>query len=85
MKARNVVMSFYVKTFLISGIALGLFFHAVTTESMPWWPDTAIVGAFMGALGVITAYQHTRDRRAWRRWRALARETRVWLRTRNTV
>jgi hypothetical protein len=76
---------FYVKTFLVSGLALGLLYHAVTTESMPWWPDTAIIGAFMGALATLVAYGHNRDRRAWRRWRILARDTRVWWRRRNTV
>lgn len=78
-------MVFYIKTFLISGFALALFFHAVTTESMRWWPDTAIVGAFMGVMGVLIAYGWRRDRRAWRRWRVLARDMRVWWKTRNTV
>jgi hypothetical protein len=76
---------FYVKIFLIFGVGLALLFHAVTQEAMPWWPDTAIVGLYMGALAAIVAYGHNRDRRAWRRWRALARDTRLWWRTRNTV
>ena len=76
---------FYVKTFLISGLALGLFFHIVTTESMPWWPDTAIIGTFMGAMGVLIAYGYRRDRIAKQRLRRVARMTWVWWKTRNNV
>jgi hypothetical protein len=76
---------FYAKVFLISGTAIGLLYHAVTKESMPWWPDTAMIGAFMGAMGVLIAAGHRRDRRMNRRIRDAARLTRVWWRTRNTV
>ena len=76
---------FYAKVFLISGTAMGLLFHAVTKESMAWWPDTAMIGAFMGAMGVLIAGGWRRDRRANRRIREAARLTRVWWRTRNTV
>ena len=76
---------FYLKVFLISGAAMGLLFHAVTKEAMPWWPDTAMIGAFMGAMGVLIAGGWRRDRRAHRRIREAARLTRVWWRTRNTV
>jgi len=75
----------YVRIFLIFGMGLALLFHGVTTERMPWWPDTAIVGVFMGALATIVAFGYNRDRRAWRRWRALARDTRHWWKTRNNV
>jgi len=76
---------FYLKVFLISGAAMGLLFHAVTKEAMPWWPDTAMIGAFMGAMGVLITGGWRRDRRANRRIREAARLTRVWWRTRNTV
>ena len=76
---------FYAKVFLISGTAMGLLFHAVTKESMAWWPDTAMIGAFMGAMGVLIAGGWRRDRRANRRIREAARLTRVWWKTRNTV
>ena len=76
---------FHLKVFLISGAAMGLLFHAVTKEAMPWWPDTAMVGAFMGGMGVLIAIGWRRDRRANRRIREAARLTRVWWRTRNTV
>ena len=75
----------YVKVFLISGTAMGLLYHAVTKEPMTWWPDTAMIGAFMGAMGVLIAGGWRRDRRANRRIREAARLTRVWWRTRNTV
>ena len=68
----------YVKIFLIVGVGLALLFHGVTTDPMPWWPDTVIVGVNLGAFATIVAYAHNRDRRAWRRWRALARDTRHW-------
>ena len=76
---------FYLKVFLISGTAMGLVFHAVTRESMAWWPDTAMIGAFMGAMGVLITAGHRRDRRANRRIRDVARLSRVWWRTRNSV
>lgn len=76
---------FFLKVFVIFGAGLALFIRAVTTEAMPWWPDTAIVGAFMGALVTLGVYSYERDRRAWRRWRDLGRATRIWWKTRNTV
>jgi len=42
----------HLKTFLISAPLLGLFYHWVAIEPMPWWPDTAIMGTFMGAMAV---------------------------------
>jgi hypothetical protein len=76
---------FYATVFLVSGTALGVFFHTVTKESMPWWPDTAIIGAFMGAMGVLIAAGWRRDRRANRRIREVARLTFAWWKTRNNV
>ena len=76
---------FYLKVFLISGTAMGLLYHAVTKEPMAWWPDTAMIGAFMGAMGVLIAAGHRRDRRANRRIRDAARLTYVWWKTRNNV
>jgi hypothetical protein len=52
---------------------------------MPWWPDTAMIGAFMGAMGVLITAGHRRDRRMNRRIREAARLTRLWWRARNTV
>ena len=40
----------YVKTFVVSAPLFGLFYHWIAVEPLPWWPDTAIMGAFMGAL-----------------------------------
>ena len=76
---------FYAKVFLISGTAMGLLYHAVTKEPMAWWPDTAMIGAFMGAMGVLIAIGRRRERRMNRRIRDAARLTRVWWRTRNSV
>jgi hypothetical protein len=75
----------YAKVFLIAGTAMGLFFHAVTKEPMPWWPDTAMIGTFMGAMAVLITAGYRRDRRFHRRVRDTARLARLWWRTRNTV
>jgi hypothetical protein len=76
---------FYIKVFVASGIALGLFFHFVTREAMPWWPDTAMVGAFMGMIAVLVVIGRRRDRLANQHLRNAARATRVWWKTRNNV
>jgi hypothetical protein len=76
---------FYAKVFLISGTAMGLLYHAVTKEQMAWWPDTAMIGAFMGAMGALIAFGHRRDRRMNRRLLDAARLTRAWWTTRNNV
>jgi uncharacterized membrane protein AbrB (regulator of aidB expression) len=75
---------FCVKVFLFWGIVIGLVFHFVTNEPMPWWPDTAMIGAFMGALAVLVAIGRSRDRRANRHLLNATRLTRLWWRTRNS-
>ena len=66
-----------VKVFLIFGTALGLFFHIVTTEPMPWWPDTVIVGSFMGTMAVLVVVSRRLDRRGLHHLRYAARATRL--------
>ena len=36
--------------FCVASVVLGILFHFVTRQPMPWWPDTAIIGAFVGFL-----------------------------------
>ena len=76
---------FFVKIFVLFGAGLALFVRAVTTEAMPWWPDTAIVAAYMGSFAVLVAFSRGLDRRGWRHLRNAGRVTRVWWKTRNTV
>jgi hypothetical protein len=40
----------YVQIALITALIMAVVAHYVTSEPMPWWPDTAIFGGFMGAL-----------------------------------
>jgi len=53
----------YLKTFLLAGSSLGIVTHFVTQESMPWWPDTAIMGAMFGTIAALGAFQHHRTNR----------------------
>ena len=76
---------FLLKIFIVFGAGLALFVRAITREPMPWWPDTAIVGAYMGGFAVLIAVSRSLDRRGWRHLRNAGRATRDWLRTRNTV
>jgi hypothetical protein len=39
----------YLKAFAIGGPLLGLLGHFMASEPMPWWPDTVVFGALMGA------------------------------------
>jgi hypothetical protein len=59
----------YWKTFLLVGSSLGIVTHFVTRESMPWWPDTAIMGAMFGILATLGMFQHHRTNRLV--WNAL--------------
>jgi hypothetical protein len=59
----------YLKTFLLAGLILGIIVHFVTRESMPWWPDTAVMGAMFGTMGALGMYQHHRTNRLL--WNAL--------------
>jgi hypothetical protein len=65
-------MKFYVKTFLISAVGFGAFFHFVTRQPMPWWPDTAIMGLTFGIIATLAAFRSRMDRETNRRlWSAL--------------
>jgi hypothetical protein len=76
---------FLLKVFVLFGAGLALFIRAVTTEAMPWWPDTAIVAAYMGSFALLIAVSRGLDRRGWRHLRNAGRATRIWWRVRNTV
>jgi hypothetical protein len=54
----------YIKTFIIAAPLLALLAHFTTSESMPWWPDTVIFGAFMGALAAFVLMRFVFARRA---------------------
>ena len=54
----------YFKAFIITGPVMALLAHFMTSESMPWWPDTAIFGAFMGALAAFVLMRFVFARRA---------------------
>jgi hypothetical protein len=43
---------------------LALLAHFTTSEPMPWWPDTVIFGAFMGALSAFLLMRFVFARRA---------------------
>ena len=62
-------MMLYVKTFLFVGVISGIVIHFVTRESMPWWPDTAVMGATFGTMAALGMYQHHRTNRLV--WNAL--------------
>jgi hypothetical protein len=57
-------VTFYLKTFLIAGVSLSAFAHMVTRESMPWWPDTVIMGVTFGTAATLIAIKARMDRRA---------------------
>lgn len=76
---------YFLKIFLVFGVGLALVIRAITTEAMPWWPDTAIVAVYMGSFALLIAFSRGLDRRGWRHLRNAGRATRVWWRTRNTV
>jgi hypothetical protein len=59
----------YLKAFLLVGLSMAILTHFVTTESMPWWPDTAIMSAVFGTLAALGTYQHHRTNRIL--WNAL--------------
>ena len=63
----------YLKTFVISAPIFAVFYHWVTLEPLPWWPDTAIMGSFMGALAAFVVMRLGFAQRAIRHlWNALA-------------
>jgi hypothetical protein len=50
----------YVRTFLLVGSSVGVLMHFVTRESMPWWPDTVVMGAAFGTMATLGLLQHHR-------------------------
>jgi hypothetical protein len=53
----------YFKTFLLVGASVGILMHFVTRESMPWWPDTVVMGAAFGTIATLGLLQHHRANR----------------------
>lgn len=53
-------MKLYVKTFLLVSSIVGILIHFVTQESMPWWPDTVVMGAAFGTMATLGLLQHRR-------------------------
>jgi hypothetical protein len=76
---------FFLKIFVVFGVGLALCIRAVTREPMPWWPDTAIVAAYMGGFAFLVALSRSLDRRSWRHLRNAGRITRFWWKARNNV
>ena len=54
----------YIKTFLITGPIMAVAAHYMTSEPMPWWPDTLIFGGFMGAMAAFVLMRFVFARRA---------------------
>jgi hypothetical protein len=59
----------YLGAFLLVGLGLGVAVHFVTKDPMPWWPDTAMIGAVYGTLAALSMFQHRRTNRLL--WNAL--------------
>ena len=49
----------YVKAFVIAAPVVALLAHYTTSEPMPWWPDTFVFGAFMGAFAAFLVMRLT--------------------------
>ena len=59
-------MTIYLTAFLIVGSIMAVVTHFVTSEPMPWWPDTAIMGATFGSMAALGMIQHQRfNRQLW--------------------
>jgi hypothetical protein len=52
----------FLRVFLIVGFVAGVVVHVVTREPMPWWPDTAIMGAFFAAIAALGTLQYRRGK-----------------------
>jgi hypothetical protein len=63
----------YLKTFLVTAPILGLLAHFFAEKPMPWWPDTAIFGGFMGAFSAFIVMRFTHSRRASGHFRGAGR------------
>jgi hypothetical protein len=66
-----IAVKLYLNTFLLVGSIAGVIIHFVTRESMPWWPDTAVMGAMFGIMATLGTVQHHRTNRLV--WNALKR------------
>jgi hypothetical protein len=65
-------MMIHVRTFVISAVVSGVFFHFVTRQPMPWWPDSAIMGLTCGTIVTLAAVRSRAERDTNRRlWNAL--------------
>lgn len=40
----------YLRTFVVAAPVFAVLYHFVASRPLPWWPDSAIMGGFMGAL-----------------------------------
>jgi hypothetical protein len=66
----------YLKTFIIAAPVMALLGHFMASEPMPWWPDTVIFGAFMGALAAFALMRVVFARRAMGHLRGAGRALR---------
>ena len=66
-------MKTYLLAFLIAAPIVGVLVHLITKEPMPWWPDTAIVGAMGGVFAMLLVLQRRLDRRGARHLRNIWR------------
>jgi len=73
-------MNTYVKAFLIAGVIIPISLHLISSESMPWWPDTVSLGIAFGAAALAIVSKHRKDRETRRRlWSALKAAGRRWI------
>ena len=70
----------YIRIFLVSAPLWGLFYHAMTEQPLPWWPDTVIMGGFMGALTAFVWMRLTHARLAVSPFRRAATASRRFVR-----
>jgi hypothetical protein len=53
----------YLTTFLTVTIAAAILYRAVSIYVTQWWPDAFMLGATIGALATLGAWQHRRTNR----------------------
>ena len=61
---------------------LGLLYHAVASEPMPWWPDTVILGAAMAGVTSFAAFFWGTVFRSFRHLKNAGKNVRSVMRTR---
>jgi hypothetical protein len=68
----------YVKTFVVSAPCFAVFYHYITADGphpVRWWPDSVIMGLFMGILATLVllrlTFAHRALRALWNAGRAL--------------